>query len=167
MEDENGSAKAARVDLRIGSEDDLYNRFDPDRRKLRDDVMKYIMESMPPYKIDSSHVLVIHSASLVDEDRVREVFMENLDVAIADNRMEKRHNTLNQIRLFIIGVTFISIWLAASTYLDGLWPEVLSIIGSFSVWEAANIWIKGNPEVKARRLVLESLRSSEITFVYD
>jgi len=167
MDDDNGSKRTAEVEIRIESEDDLYNRFDPSRRKLSDDVLKYIMECMPSYRIGGSHRLVIRSASPVDEDRVRSVFAENLDVAIADTKVEKRHNTLNQLRLFIIGIAFISIWLVASTYLDGLWPEVLSIIGSFSVWEAANIWIKENPGVKARRIVLESLKESDIVFAYD
>ena len=67
----------------------------------------------------------------------------------------------------MIGAVFITLWLVAAVFPGGFWPEILSIIGSFAIWEASNIWIVENPKIKTRRKVSSSLRDAEIIFTYE
>ena len=99
--------------------------------------------------------------------RVRSNIRSSLEDSIGGVWREKRCNTLKQIRLLILGTFFISVWLISSAFLDGIWPEVLSIIGSFAIWEASNIWIMDNPKLTLERKRLTSLKEAEITFVYE
>lgn len=77
---------------------------------------------------------------------------------------ERKFNTLNMIRLMVIGIFFILLWLYVSAGTDGVGPEILSIIGSFAVWEATNILIVDNPEIRINKLLLRILENAEITF---
>ena len=69
--------------------------------------------------------------------------------------------------MFIIGVVFIVLWLVVSAVSEGVGAEVLSIIGSFAVWESANIWILDNPEIRMNKLFVKHLRDAEIIIEYD
>ena len=155
------------IPLRIESDNDLYNKLDPTRSTIDDSVYDYMFEKMSDIRRGERVRVNVFSAQKLDEERVRKAFMDNLDDHLAKLHRERMTNRMNQARLFIIGIAFISFWLTASAYLDGIWPEVLSIIGSFSVWEAANIWIKDNPSLKYRRLKVERLKDAEINFIYD
>lgn len=136
------------IPLRIECEDDLYNKLDPTRSSIDDSVYDYMFEKMSVVRRGEKVRVNIFSAQKVDEDRIRKAFINNIDDLLSELHRERMMNRMSQIRLFIIGIAFISFWLAAATYLDGIWPEVLSIIGSFAVWEAANIWIKDNPALR-------------------
>ena len=64
----------------------------------------------------------------------------------------------------MIGIAFIAVWLVLSAFTGTVIAEVLSIIGSFAVWEAANIWIIDRPEMRLTRMRLKKLMETEVIF---
>lgn len=90
-----------------------------------------------------------------------------MDESIESLDKEKRVNSINQVRLLLIGAVFITLWFVTAVFLGGFWLEILSIIGSFVIWEASNIWIVENPKIKIRCKVSTSLRDAETVFVYE
>ena len=66
--------------------------------------------------------------------------------------------------MFAIGIVFIAIWLLVETYTSILIVEILSIIGSFAIWEASNIWIVEKPSIRLKRHRLRRLMDTEIRF---
>ena len=66
------------------------------------------------------------------------------------------------LRLLVIGLIFVAAGILLSAGLDSILLELLSIVGSFAVWEAANIWIVENPEIKLRERFLRRLMETEI-----
>lgn len=54
----------------------------------------------------------------------------------------------------------------AGILLDGVFGsvpvELISIVGSFAVWEAANIWIVENPRTRLAKKTLKKLNSTKI-----
>lgn len=77
---------------------------------------------------------------------------------------ELKWNSLRQLRLFLIGIAFLALWLYASSITEGIWPELLSIIGSFAVWEAANIWVIDKPDIRIKIKLLNLLDKAEIKY---
>jgi hypothetical protein len=67
----------------------------------------------------------------------------------------------------MIGIAFIAGWLLAARQTESVSVEVLSIIGSFAVWEAANIWISEKPHIRLRKLRLMILKDTEVRFTVE
>jgi hypothetical protein len=87
------------------------------------------------------------------------VYIEN-----EKNALKKKQHlaSIRQVRLFVIGIIFISIWLIISANIENILVEVLSIIGSFAIWEAADIWIVGKPEIRVKKRILQRLQETNI-----
>ena len=60
-------------------------------------------------------------------------------------------------------LAFIAAWLFTASS-DRIFVEVLSIIGSFAVYEAANIWISDKPHIRLVKYRLKKLENTEIRF---
>lgn len=60
-------------------------------------------------------------------------------------------------------LAFIAAWLFTASS-DRIFVEVLSIIGSFAVYEAANIWISEKPHIRLVKYRLKKLENTEIRF---
>lgn len=150
------------IKVRIHDEDDLYDPLDPDKLYLSQDVISYI-EQRYSEKRDYGKVNIhIISDKPVHTDRVKEafhVYIENEKNAL---NKEQHLASTRQIRLFVIGIIFISIWLIISANIENILVEVLSIIGSFAIWEAADIWIVGKPEIRVKKRILQRLQETNI-----
>ncbi len=68
--------------------------------------------------------------------------------------------------MFLIGIIFIMLWIFIGASIEAVGAEVLSIIGSFAIWEAANIWIVDNPEIDLEIKRLKRVEQAEIIFQY-
>ena len=148
--------------LTIHEESELYNSFD--ESLLSGDVIEYLGERIKGTQGDV--VLNIRSGCTLDEERVRKTFLNQCTDYLTMLEGDKKRNTIRQTIMFIIGIVFIFLWLLVSAVSEGVGAEVLSIIGSFAVWEAANIWIVDNPEIRLEELFLMRLKQAEITFEY-
>ncbi len=149
--------------LTIREESELYNPFDGSL--LSGDVIDYLGERIRGTQGDI--VLNIRSGCALDEERVRKTFVNQCTEFLARLKDDKKRNSLRQLFMFIIGVVFIVLWLVVSAVYEGVWAEVLSIIGSFAVWESANIWIVDKPEIRMNELLLKRLRDAEIIIQYE
>ena len=148
------------IRLTIREEQELFNPYDD--TLLNEDVLSFLRERIKGTKGNVS--LCICSDSPVNEKRVRDAFAQSLAELKKNMDTERKFNTLNMIRLMVIGIFFILLWLYVSAGTDGVGPEILSIIGSFAVWEATNILIVDNPEIRINKLLLRILENAEITF---
>ena len=152
------------IRLKISEEKDLYHPLDADWQLWNDDVVSYVMHKYSEKHFGEKPELYIVSDQPVNDKRVRASFQKQMTAEMELLKKEKRMSNIKQLRLFLIGLVFISLWLFLSARMDGVWPEVLSIVGSFSVWEAANIWIVGKPELRMRKRRLQYLAETEIVF---
>lgn len=149
--------------LTVRDESDLYNPFD--ESFLSGDVIDFLSDRIKGTK--GEIILDIRSGCELDEERVRRTFVNQCSEFLAMLESDKRRNMFRQLIMFIIGIVFIVLWLAVSASMEGVGAEVLSIIGSFAMWEAANIWIVDNPEIRRDELLLVRLKQAEISFRYD
>lgn len=158
-------SNACEIRIRIHEEMDLYHPLDPDQKLLCDDVISYLQRK---YNDDSQAgrkmTIQIVSDQPVNEERVRSAFHDYVDHEYNSLVREQRRTRIRQLRLFLIGIFFIAIWLYFSMKKDNIFVEVLSIIGSFAVWEASDIWIVESPELRIRKRRTDRLHGTEIRF---
>lgn len=86
-------------------------------------------------------VLTIRSRCALDEERVKRTFENQCTEFLARLENDRKRNSFKQLCKFIIG--------------------------SFTVWESANIRIPDNPEIRIYEMFLKRLKQAEITFQYD
>ena len=152
------------IKLKILSEEDLYQPYDPDHRTLNPDVLDYIEQKLKRLHHDERPVLRIQSDEPVDQDAVKSVFGNYLAEQSEELEREKKLNHVRQLRMLAIGISFITLWLIVSSRSEGVGAEVLSIIGSFAIWEATNIWLIDSPHVRIKKRIIDLLSRIEIRF---
>lgn len=148
------------IKLVIHDENVLYNPLD--RTVISNDVALFIKDRIS--EIHSSLNLGIISDEPVDIERLKKAIDTYVQTEKRKLDFELRWNSLRQLRLFLIGIAFIALWLFASSKIKEIWLEVLSIIGSFAVWEAANIWVIDKPDIRIKKRLLRLLGSAEIRY---
>ncbi len=150
------------INLKIRDEEELYSPYDESRRTLSSDVSDYLAGQYGKKDTDDEIILKIKCDGAVDRERVCGAFQELIREQKVHNANQKRINRIKQLWLFCIGVVFV----AAAILLDGVigsvFVELISIVGSFAVWEAANIWIVENPRTRFAKRTLRKLNATKI-----
>lgn len=152
------------IKIKIHEEADLYNDFDPDQVQLKDEVVSYITRKYQEKERTDQYCMHIISDVPVDEERVRSNFRKYVEEEVGIiNRIQHR-STMKQVLMFIIGIAFITTWVLMSSKTGTIVLEVLSIIGSFAVWEAANVWIVEKPTMRLQQIRLKKMMDTEVRF---
>lgn len=149
------------IRVRITVEDDLYSPYDPDRLTLNGDLLAYLVERYTEKEFGKKTVLRFTGME-IDNERLKAALRHHVETELERNRREKRRNHLKQMRLFLIGLAFVTAGILLGQILDAVPVEILSIVGSFAVWEAANIWIVENPGLDLQRRRFRKLLEAEI-----
>ena len=136
------------IRLRIREESDLYNPFDESGETLSGDVTDYIVEQLSEIDIGQKPVLIIKSDDPVDAERLKRALQKYLAVRDALTKKQRKINMIRQLRLFVIGFVFVMAAIIMNGRVHPVLEEIISIVGSFSIWEAANIWIVENPKIR-------------------
>lgn len=152
------------IKIKVHEEADLYNGFDPDQIQLKDEVVSYITRKYQEKERNDRYCMHIISDVPVDEERVRRNFRKYVKEEVGIINRDHKRSSMKQVLLFVIGITFIAIWAAMSSKTGVIVLEVLSIIGSFAVWEAANVWIVDKPAMRIQQLRLKKMMMTEVRF---
>lgn len=156
------------IKLKIHNDSDLYNRLDPNKEVLSDEVISFL-EKKYIEKTDLLEKIAIHilSDEKIDEDRVRRNFKNFVDRELFILQKQKKRSLLKQIRLFVIGIIFIGLWLFLESITESVFATVVCIVGWFAVWEAANVWFVEFPEYQMKKVRFQLMQKTEIIFFYD
>ena len=156
--------EAYEIKIKVNSESDLYNPLDETQSTLSNNMVNYLMSKIADVYRQDNIILSIRSETAVDEERVKAAFH---NLALEKEKQlnnQKRLNSLQQLRLFIIGLIFITAAILLNESINPILTELISIVGSFSIWEAANIWIVQNPKMRWKKRILHRLTSTKIIF---
>ncbi|MBQ8935373.1 MAG: hypothetical protein IJ049_03100 [Oscillospiraceae bacterium] len=153
--------RAVQINIHVDREDDLYNSFDSGRQTLSNDLIEYISDCYTEKHLDERAVLSFSGAS-IDTECLKNALQRYVRHEIEQNDRERKRNFAKMIRLLAIGLVFVAAAILLSTRLDSILIELISIVGSFAVWEAANIRIVENPSVRLRECFLKRLQETEI-----
>lgn len=150
------------IHLKIQDEKELYNPFDETCRTLNSDISDYLAGQYGKKEVGDEIVLKIKCGGSVDFDRVRGAFQELIRDQELRNANQKKFNLIKQLWLVSIGVVFVAAGILLDGVLGSVPVELISIVGSFAVWEAANIWIVENPRTRLAQRTLKKLNATKI-----
>ena len=151
------------IKVMINDEKDLYNRFDPDEMTLSSDVVSYIYNRYSEKEFGKKVLLRIEGAE-VDEDHFKKIMRQVAETEYAKTEREKKINFAKQLRLFIIGLILIVAGIILKSCFTEIPLEIISIVGTFAIWESANIWLVKRPELNLRMRKIRYLSKGEIVF---
>ncbi len=150
------------IKIRIDREEDLYCGFDDEGLTLNDGLIDYIVKALEGLDSKEQVRLRFVSGLDIDEDRLETALRKHNDSVSQSVRREKKGNLLNSLRLLVIGVAFIVIGIIFEGSIGPVAAAIISTIGSFSVWEAANVWIQKFHAIRTKEKAVNFLSKSEI-----
>ncbi len=163
MTKENRDAALYEICLRIKDERELYHPLDESCRMLSEEVLDYITRQYEKKGLEEEIVFRIRCDGPVEEERVKNAFEELIVAEEIQNAKQKRINRVKQLWLFCVGVLFVTAAIVLERFFSySTAIEIVSIVGSFAVWEAANIWIVENPKSRLRKHLLRKLKATRI-----
>ncbi len=150
------------IRVKIDREEDLYCGFDETGLTLSDDVLVYITKTLEGLRRGEKLRLCFVSALDLDEGRLEEAIAQYMRSVERSVKRLKRSSWLNSLRLLAIGVIFIVLGLVFESKMGAVLAAIVSTIGSFSVWEAANVWIQEFPAIRVKERAVSFLKQSEL-----
>lgn len=139
------------IPIHIHDIGELYVSYDLQRQIFNPDMISYIEDIAYYIPYDYSIVLEFSGISFTEEEKAQ--LMENVTdqfgMKTHDMDVELNYNTKKAMKLFLIGsivlaISFIIQTMNYTAYIS----EILSIIGTFSIWEFVNtIWFERKEKI--------------------
>ncbi len=151
--------------IKINNEEELYNSFDKFEETLSDDLISYIKNKEEISSIKEKEDIEIISTNKIDENKFRNSFKKYCEEQLILISRKQKINKTKQIWMLILGILFIILSILLADKINVIILEIISTIGSFSIWESANSWLLQSKAIKLDKLRTKKLKNSEIKFV--
>ncbi len=153
--------------IKIENENELYNSFDNFEETLSEDLISYINNKSEISSIKEKEDIEIISAKKIDENKFKKSFEKYCDEQLILINRQQKINRTKQIGMLIVGIVFIIFSILLTDKINIIILEIISTIGSFSIWESANSWLLQSKAIKFNKLKAMKLKNSEIKFERD
>ena len=150
------------VHIRIREEADLYNDFDPSGETLSGELCDYFESTLKERRLGECMHLHIVSENDIDHERLRTAIRRYSEKKALVQRRERKAYQLNAIRMFGIGIFFVLLGIFLHGQFGTVVTTVIETLGSFSIWEAANVWLEEMPKLRLKDRMARFLRDPEV-----
>ena len=150
--------------IKIDNENELYNSFDKFEETLSEDLISYINNKSEITSIKEKEDIEIISEKKIDENKFKKAFEKYCDEQLILINRQQKINRKKQIGMLMVGIVFIIFSLLLTDKINLIILEIISTIGSFSIWESANSWLLQSKVIKFNKLRALKLKNSEIKF---
>ena len=146
----------------VEQEKELYNSFDRHHMSLSGDLKDYIAEQLAERPLGEKVRIIFSSLEAISSEQLGKAFSHF--ISEQSNKLEKeRKRTLFQCaRLLLIGIAFVMLGIFLEPYANVVVATIISTVGSFSIWEAANRWLIELPRIKILKRVVSFLQDYEL-----
>lgn len=151
------------IKIYVTNEEEIYNRFDNTKNTLSSDLTNYIMAAMEDRPIGEAIRIVFSSQDYIDSVILERAFVNYFKSLEKRLKKEKNRSFLQSMSLLIIGIIFVIIGVVLGDNISVVLATIISTIGSFTIWEAANRWIIELPRLRIENRILHFLQDYEIT----
>ena len=152
------------LNFKINSENDLYNPFDKFEETLSEDLISYINNKSEVASINQKEDIEIISSEKIDENKFKKSFEKYCNEQLILINRQQMINRTKQLGMLIVGIIFIMFSILLTDKINIIILEIISTIGSFSIWESANSWLLQSKAIKLNKLRALKLKNSEIKF---
>ena len=150
--------------IKISNEDELYNSFDKYGETLSEDLISYINNKSEIALTNVKEDIEIISSKKIDENKFKNSFEKYCDEQLILLNRQQKVNKTKQIGMLLVGIVFIIFSILLTDKINLIILEIISTIGSFSIWESANSWLLQSKVIKFNKLRVMKLKNSEIKF---
>ena len=144
------------IEINVAQESDLYNPYDSRMLMPSDDLIGYVTKRLEERPFGEK-VHLVFTGDEIDKDRLKRAMDASRKAQKEKLVKERKMAIINSIRLLLIGIVFVVVGISLSEVMSEVVAAVVSTIGSFSIWEAANQWIKELPALRFRSRMCEVL----------
>ena len=103
-----------------------------------------------------------------DQEQIRRLMAEHYSIELQDRMWDLRSNRRKLIGMVAVGVVFLSLYFFfALREDDGLFLELLSVIGSFALWEAADCFLLERRAITRDMMNIAQHMTQEVVFQDD
>ena len=154
-----------KLDIHINV-DDLYDPLSTEKfRQLNGDIFDYVERCAKLIPVHVPIRLILRGVEEEDKADVPALFKRHYQIELQDDFWAQRVNKIKMICLLAVGVIALMIFMYfAFRHDDNLFLEILSIIGSFSVWEAVNCFLVEGLEIRKTLHKTAQFLTTEIEF---
>ena len=100
-----------------------------------------------------------------DQEQIRRLMAEHYRIALQDRTWDLRSNLWKLLGMVAVGVVFLSMYFFfALREDDGLFLELLSVIGSFALWEAADCFLLERRAINRDMMNIAQHMTQEVVF---
>ena len=138
-----------------------------DQRTINDDIYGYIEQSanLVPALISLKIVFSGIQAAPSEQEEIRARMKKHYSAVMQDFLWDKRKNMQKMLYMVGVGLIFLTAYLMlALSREDNLFLELLSVIGSFSLWEAANCFLVERKNIQRELMDTAQYMTAEIVF---
>ena len=156
------------VDLRLPSE--LYDPLSTEQnRDLSDDIYDFIDKQANIIPANIPLKVRMHgSIPSEEQDEIRRIMKRHYTMKTYDLMWDMASNTRKMIALTIFGVLVLAAYFYFALSSDDVFfAEILSIVGSFSLWEAADSFLLERPRLRREHRNINQNINQIIEFVDD
>ena len=145
--------------VNVECESDLYSTFGGPG-DLNGEFVDYVISKLKDSEKLDPVQLIFQSREPLDEQRVRDSISMWVKNERHELKREEHTSKLRQMWMLIIGVVFVAISIAVELTVSEFSFTILSTIGAFALWEAANLWIVETPQLRIRRLFVKHMNEN-------
>ena len=150
--------------IKIDNENELYNPFDKFEETLSEDLISYINNKSEITSIKEKEDIEIVYENKIDENKFKKCFEKYCDEQLILINRKQKINRTKQLGMLVVGIIFIIFSILLADKINIIILEIISTIGSFSIWESANSWLLQSKTIKFNKLRAMKLKNSEIKF---
>ena len=150
--------------IKIDNESELYNSFDKYEETLSEDLISYINNKEEVSSAREKETIELISKEKIDKDKFKKAFEKYCNEQLMLIKRKQKINSTKQIWLLALGIIFIIFSITLADKFNVIVLEIISTIGSFSIWESANSWLLQSKVIKFEKLKILRLKSCEIKF---
>ena len=135
--------------------------------ELNSDIYDYIEEKANLIPSNIPLKIRFHGRSFSEEEQenIRRIMKRHYNVAVLDKAWDKAANTKKLIVMAAFGLIMLTIYFYLSVIADNqIMVELFSVIGSFSLWEAAGSFLLERPQLKREYEEILQFREQTIEF---
>lgn len=156
------------VNVNIDGNTNLFNEFSPDEDKsINPEIINYMEEKAYEIPLKKHLIFNFKGKEIGEEDKykIRSAIKSRYCFKLSDKYSDLKSNLATSIILFMLGVLIIGLYFYLSLTLENpLFLEILTIVGSFSIWESVDYFVLQRSSIKREILDILQLLESDVIF---
>ena len=155
------------IQLLIKNESDLYNPYDPSRKRINEGVYHYLKSyctalEAPQHIHDTLQII---TDSQVDQERFQTVLQDAVKRDIAEFDRQIARNDKRVSWELVVGVLFCALGIMLSVYLDELLLTIISLLGTMAIRDAITTQTTINHDIKRLKKQLDPISNIRLEVV--